>query len=61
MTKITDLAGLAQLADSQLVNKAYDDLLGGSAKQLGEGLEDVASGLRLFLAPFMIAGPGTNG
>ncbi len=51
---ITDVAGLGKLADSQLVNKAYDDLLANAAKQFGEGLEDVASGLRLFAAPFMV-------
>jgi hypothetical protein len=54
LVAITDLTGLGKLAESQLINNAYDDLLSGAAKEFGKGLEEVTSGLRLFAAPFMI-------
>ena len=39
---IGDLLGLAKLADSELVNKAYDDLAHGLMHEVGQGLSDIA-------------------
>ena len=56
-----DLTGLgkvaesvAKLADTQLVNKAYDDLLADAMKVGGKGLTDFIKAFRLFLAPIQL-------
>jgi hypothetical protein len=46
-----DLTGLGKLADSKVVNKAYDDALSESMRESGKCLTDGAKAFRLFLAP----------
>ena len=50
-----DLTGLGKIADSQLVNKVYDDLVSGAAKETGELARDVAKAFRLFTLPLQLA------
>ncbi|WP_254506629.1 Abi-alpha family protein [Anatilimnocola floriformis] len=49
---INDLAGVGEVLNSEVANKAYDDGLSNAMKSTGEGLTDVVDGLRLFLLPF---------
>lgn len=56
-----DLTGLgkvaesvAKLADTQLANKAYDDLATGPMREGGKGLTDFIKAFRLFLAPIQL-------
>lgn len=53
--EITDLTGLAKLADAKLPNKAYDDALSKPAQQVGELGEDVAKTFRLLTFPIRLA------
>lgn len=49
-----DLTGLGKLADSRVVNKAYDDALSDPMKETGKLLTDATKAFRLFLAPFQL-------
>ena len=50
-----DLTGLGKLADSKLVNKAYNHALSGAVKETGQLATDIAKTFRLFTAPFQLA------
>lgn len=49
---VKDLTGLGELANSQIVNKMYDDGLTGTVTETGKALTDITKTFRLFLAPF---------
>jgi len=56
-----DLTGLgkvaesvAKIADTQLANKAYDDLAASPMREGGKGLADLVKAFRLFLAPIQL-------
>lgn len=49
-----DITGLGKLAESKLVNKAYDDLLAEPAKEGGKALTDIVRALRLFAFPIQL-------
>jgi len=49
-----DPTGLTCLADSKLLNKAYDDLLAGAMKEGGQALADTVKAFRLFTAPIQL-------
>jgi len=50
-----DLAGLGKLADSQLVDKLYDDLASNAMKEGGGLVVDVVKTVRLITFPFQLA------
>jgi hypothetical protein len=54
-TKISDLVGLGDIADSELAHKVYDDAASGMMREVGMGLAHVAKSCRLLLAPFQLA------
>lgn len=49
-----DPTGLAKLADSKLLNKAYDDLLADAMKEGGQALVNTVKAFRLFTAPIQL-------
>lgn len=58
MSQITDLMGLAKLANSKLVNKTYDDLLAEAMREGGQAFVDTVKALRLFTAPIQFLALG---
>lgn len=55
-TKLAE--AVAKIGDSQLANKAYDDLAASPMREGGKAMTDVVKTFRLFLAPIqLLAGP----
>ena len=54
--KTDDLLGLAKIVDSELANKIYEDLAAPTVQEVGGAAADIAHGLRLFTAPFLLMG-----
>ena len=54
LPEITDLAGVAKVADSKLANKVYDEGVSPAMRESGLILRDAAKSLRLFLAPLQL-------
>jgi Abortive infection alpha len=46
---------VAKIGDSQLANKAYDDLAAGAMREGGKALTELVKAFRLFLAPIQFA------
>ena len=45
---------MAKIGDSQLANKAYDDLAASPMREGGKALTDLVKAFRLFLAPIQL-------
>ena len=55
LTDPTKLAeSVAKIGDSQLVNKAYDDLAANPMREGGKAMTDLVKAFRLFLAPIQL-------